>query len=84
MKKSEIRQMIKEIIKTITEASPTKGKKSFYQMDNIGKAKYTINKYDGKATHKDGSPFYDIAIFKNKKDLEKYKANLFKQGYKEE
>ena len=41
--------------------------KLFYTMDNIGRAKYTVSKFDGVSTHKDGSPFYDIAIFNNKK-----------------
>ena len=41
--------------------------KLFYTMDNIGKAKYTVNTYNGISTHKDGSPFFGIAIFKNKK-----------------
>lgn len=82
--KSNELESLKENIEQIHEAKPVKGKKSFYQMDNVGKAKYTINKYDGKSTHKDGSPFYDIAIFSNKKDLEKYKKDLFKQEYTEE
>ena len=41
-------------------------KKLFYTQDNIGKAKYTVSYTDG-STHKDGSPFYGFAIFKNKK-----------------
>ena len=40
-------------------------KKLFYTQDNIGKAKYTVSYTDG-STHKDGSPFYGFAIFKNK------------------
>ena len=69
---------------SMNESKPVKGKKSFYQQDNIGKTKYTLNTYDGKGTHKDGSPFYGIKIFKNKKDLAAAKAKLFKQGYIEE
>lgn len=57
------------------------GKKEFYQMDNVGSAKYTINFHDGKKTHKDGSPFYDMKIFKNKKDLYDFVGELIKQGY---
>ena len=35
---------------------------------NIGKAKYVVNFHDGKKTHKDGSKFFDIQIFSNKKN----------------
>lgn len=58
-------------------------KKTFYQMDNIGKAKYTVSKHDGVQTHNDGSPFFDIAIFKNKKKLAAYIKDLKKDGYVE-
>jgi hypothetical protein len=57
--------------------------KTFYQQDNIGKAKYTISAYNGIDTHKDGSPFYGIAIFKNKSDLQAYRQRLLSDGYKE-
>jgi len=60
------------------------GQKSFYTMDGIGKAKYTVNAYDGKATHPDGSKFYGIRIFKNKTKLKKHIADLLSQGYKQE
>lgn len=33
---------------------------------NIGKSKYIISWHDGSKYHADGSPFYDIKIFKNK------------------
>ena len=55
--------------------------KQFYQQNNIGKAKYTISMYDGVQTHKDGSPFFGIAIFKNKKKLKAYIDTLLKEGY---
>lgn len=58
--------------------------KRYYSQMNIGRAKYVVNFHDGVQTHKDGSPFYAIAIFKSK-----YKANAFidlliSQGYKPE
>ena len=56
-------------------------KKNYYEMHGIGKAKYTVSKHDGIQTHKDGSPFYDIAIFKNKKNLAQYITNLVTDGY---
>ena len=57
--------------------------KTFYRLDNIGMAKYTINFHDGIQTHKDGSLFFAIAIFRNKKKLKKFTDNLISQGYKE-
>jgi hypothetical protein len=58
-------------------------KKTYYQQDNIGKVKYTINYHDGVKTHKDGSPFFDIATFKNKEKLNDFVKELTKKGYVE-
>jgi len=55
--------------------------KVFYIQNGIGKSKYTVSKHDGEQTHKDGSPFFDIAIFKNKKSQAKYIADLITKGY---
>lgn len=57
--------------------------KSFYIRYNIGKAKYVVNYHDGKKTHPDGSEFFDIEIFKNKKKLAAFVAELKKQYYVE-
>lgn len=57
------------------------GQKKFSENYNVGKSKYVINYHDGVKTHKDGSEFYDIEIFKNKKDLEAFKSKLLKEGY---
>ena len=37
-------------------------------MYNVGKVKYLVKYHDGKKKHEDNSRFFDIAIFKNKKD----------------
>jgi hypothetical protein len=58
------------------------GKKRFKRQDGIGKAKYTISFHDGRKKHKDGSDFFDIKIFKNKKDLSNFVGTLVKKGYK--
>jgi hypothetical protein len=55
--------------------------KTFYLQDNIGKAKYTVNFYDGISTNKDGSPFTAIAIFHNKIKRNKYVKDLKNKGY---
>lgn len=62
--------------------SVNEGKKRFKRQDGIGKAKYTVSYHDGKKKHKDGSDFFDIKIFKNKKDLSDFVGTLAKQGYK--
>lgn len=64
--------------------SVMEGKKRFRQQDGIGKAKYTISYHDGKEKHKDGSDFFGIQIFKNKKDLETFRKSLLSKGYVEE
>jgi hypothetical protein len=58
------------------------GGKLYYTMNNVGKAKYTIHSHDGNKTHKDGSPFYDIDIFSNRKDFDKAVEKLESEGYK--
>ena len=57
--------------------------KTFYTMDNIGKAKYTVNMHDGISKHSDGGPFFGIKIFRNKKLRDKCISELLKEGYKE-
>ena len=52
-------------------------------MTNIGKAKYVVNFWDGKKAHPDGSRFFDIKIFKNKKRMASFVADLKVQGYSE-
>jgi len=55
--------------------------KQYYEQDNVGRAKYTVSEHNGIDTHKDGSPFFGIAIFSNKKKKQKYVKELIKQGY---
>ena len=58
------------------------GQKRYNQKDGVGKSKYVISYHDGKKKHKDGSDFFDIQIFRNKKDLAKFVNTLHKGGYK--
>lgn len=55
--------------------------KKFNIITNIGKAKYVVNFHNGVKTHKDGSQFFDMRIFKNKKDLAKFTNELISEGY---
>lgn len=45
------------------------GAPNFYIGYKIGHAKYCVFFHDGVKSHPDGSEFYDLRIFKNKKDL---------------
>jgi len=58
------------------------GQKRYNQKDGVGKSKYVISYHDGKKKHKDGSDFFDMQIFRNKKDLAKFVNALHKGGYK--
>lgn len=55
--------------------------KRFNVMHNVGRAKYLVNFHDGVKKHKDGSDFFDIAIFSNKKKLASLINDLLRQGY---
>jgi hypothetical protein len=57
--------------------------KTFHLRQNIGKARYVVKFHDGEKTHADGSPFFDMHIFTNKKDLKKFTDGLKKDGYTE-
>lgn len=55
--------------------------KLYHVQQNIGRAKYIVNYHDGFKVHKDGSEFYDCAIFRNKKELNKFIKSLTNSGY---
>jgi hypothetical protein len=56
--------------------------KTYYIQFNIGRSKYVVNFCTGENFHPDGSLFFDIEIFKNKKELNKFERELIKSGYK--
>jgi len=58
-------------------------KKQYYTMNNIGRCKYSVNFHDGIRTHKDGSPFFGIALFNNKKKVAAFIKKLESEGYTE-
>ena len=57
--------------------------KRFNIQTNIGKAKYVVNHHNGKEKHSDGSDFFGITIFKNKKKLKQFVSELQKNGFQE-
>lgn len=58
--------------------------KTFYYSQNIGKCRHIINFNDGVKTHSDGSPFYDVKVFGNKRELHKFMRCLIADGYIEQ
>ena len=75
--------MRKKNFKTSNKEFPVESK-TYNTMSNVGKAKYVVNFHDGEKTHKDGSRFYDMSIFKNAKDLESFEKGLKSKGYVKE
>jgi len=57
--------------------------KIFYEMENVGKAKYLVNFTDGVKKHRDGSDFYDLCIFRNRKKKNAFVRELVLSGYAE-
>lgn len=56
--------------------------KKYYTMYNVGKAKYLINYFDGESFYPDGSEFYGVKIFSNKREFERELRRMEKEGYK--
>lgn len=57
--------------------------KTFNRMFNVGRSRYVVNFHDGEKKHKDGSRFFDIEIFSNKRKFLAFIRSLLKQGYVE-
>lgn len=57
--------------------------KTYTRLNNVGKAKYTVSFHDGIKKHKDGSPFDDLMVFKNKKALKSFIGKLVSENYVE-
>jgi hypothetical protein len=55
--------------------------KNYNLMYNVGTVKYIINLHNGIDTHNDGSPFYGIKTFKNKKKFNSAIKDLKNDGY---
>jgi hypothetical protein len=58
--------------------------KRFKILYNIGKSKYAVSFHDGASKHRDGSDFFDLRIFKNKRSMFQFVAELCGNGYAEE
>lgn len=65
-------------------SAPLGAEKTYYSQDNIGCAKYTVSFHNGEKLHDDGSPFFDMRIFRRKADRNKFVSDLTQQGYAED
>ena len=55
--------------------------KLYYEMYGVGSSKYSVSAHNGIDTHTDGSPFFGIKLFKNKKKKGEYIKSLKNEGY---
>jgi hypothetical protein len=55
--------------------------KTYYIQYNIGKCKYCVSFHDGVQTHRDGSPFFGIDVFKSLKKMNAFIKQLKSEGY---
>jgi hypothetical protein len=55
--------------------------KRYNVMMNVGCVRYLVSFHDGVKTHKDGSPFYDIACISSKVKMAQFIKSLVQQGY---
>ena len=81
-KPADVKKLLQLAKKTKFPKAIDEGPKRYNQKDGVGKSKYVISYHDGKKKHKDGSDFFDIQIFRNKKDLAKFVNALHRGGYK--
>jgi hypothetical protein len=68
------------LLQTIMLANPG-SVKTFNEMQGVGKAKYVVNYHDGVKVHRDGSPFFDIAIFSSLAKKDRFVRKLESLGF---
>lgn len=55
--------------------------KTFNVKSGIGKARHVVSFHDGVKTHKDGSPFFDVRVLRNKREVAKFVKDLSSKGF---
>lgn len=55
--------------------------KTYYEQTNVGHAKYVVNFTYGDTAHADGSPFYDVRIFRSRQARDAFIRGLIRQGF---
>ncbi len=68
------------LLQTIMLANPG-SVKTFNEIQGVGKAKYVVNYHDGVKVHRDGSPFFDIAIFSSLAKKDQFVRKLESLGF---
>lgn len=58
-------------------------KKIFTTWERIGRARYVVSFHDGTKRHADGSPFFDIRIFSNRRKLQQFENELRRAGFRD-
>jgi hypothetical protein len=66
----------------LEEVQPQTAKR-YYERFNVGSTKYVVNFHDGEKTHRDGSEFFDIRLFRNKRVKDAFIKTLKADGYQE-
>jgi len=70
---------------TIKENNMNKTSEKRYNLKyNVGTIKYLVSYHNGVKKHSDGSDFFDVKIFKNKKKLKIFTDDLRNNRYIEE
>ena len=59
----------------------TTATKDYHENQNVGRARYLVNYHDGVKTHADGSRFYDLKIFSNRREKDAFVRELRLDGY---
>ena len=54
-----------------------------YRWLTMGRARHTVSFHDGEKSHDDGSPFFDMKIFRNARDAQRFVKSLRSEGYTE-
>ena len=45
---------------------------------------HLVSYHDGEKVNRDGSPFYDTAIFRNEREADRFRHRLISEGYEPE
>ena len=56
-------------------------RKYYVEQHNIGATRYSVSYHDGEQCHGDGSPFYGIRIFRNRRAMRAFVRDLQANGY---
>ena len=71
-----------KMLQSKNEEKLEEGAKRYKEMSNVGSSKYVVSFHDGIKKHNDGSDFFDIQIFKNKEEKNKFIIGLEVKGYR--